>query len=81
MILFGARLYSRSLDAKELAFAEDTIRRYAVMCYAVEGRYPDSLAALESRYGLLLDNERYLYHYVCLGDNLLPEVTVFELKR
>lgn len=75
----GSSGISSSVDAKQLDQLSRTIRRYTVQCYALEGRYPQSLEYLEQRYGLTLDRERYVFHYRNLGANMLPEIAVFEL--
>ena len=45
-------------------------------CYAIEGRYPPGLGYLRTHYGLLIDEQRYIVHYVYLADNLPPEMWV-----
>jgi hypothetical protein len=75
----GSLLVSRSVNAQELTHLTRTIRRYAVQCYALEGRYPPTLEYLVARYGLTLDRSRYVYHYRALGANLMPQIAVFAL--
>ena len=60
---------------------EDTIRNYAVQCYALEGQYPKDLGYLESNYTLNLDRDKYVYHYKFIGTNMVPEISVFEKDR
>ena len=55
------------------------MRRAAVQCYAIEGRYPRDAAYLEEHYGLILDTEQYSCHLKPVGDNLMPEIFVFLL--
>lgn len=57
---------------------EDTVRRSAVACYAVEGIYPPSLEYLEEYYGIQVDRERYTVIYEIFASNLMPDVTVLE---
>lgn len=66
---------------ESLRSTEDGIRRAAVHCYAIEGQYPESVAYLEENYGLRIDYERYVVHYDCFADNVLPEITVFSLAE
>lgn len=57
---------------------EESIRRAAVTCYAVEGIYPPNLAYLQDHYGIQVDEERYDVFYEVFGSNLVPEITVLE---
>ena len=75
--VWGAGQVQRQVDDAQLAFLEGAIRRSAVQCYALEGRYPDDLAYLETRYGLTLDRDHYVFHYENQGGNLLPQIAVF----
>ena len=79
-LIVGALGVSTALDSQRLEQLTATIRRYVVQCYALEGRYPDSLDYLEKNYSLTLDRERYVYHYQNLGANILPQIAVFALN-
>jgi len=55
---------------------EDSVRRAAVRCYAIEGRYPESEAYLEQHYGITYDADEYAVHYEIFADNIMPDITV-----
>ena len=57
---------------------EESIRRAAVTCYAVEGIYPPDLAYLEEHYGIQLDEKNYYVFYEVFGSNIMPDITVLE---
>lgn len=57
---------------------ESAIRRNVVQCYAMEGRYPESIAYLEEHYGLTYDKEIFFVDYEILGSNMMPDITVIE---
>ncbi len=57
--------------------ARNAVMRSAVTCYALEGQYPEDLEYLEENYGLVLNREKYVYHYIPQGSNLTPEIAVF----
>ncbi len=57
---------------------EDSLRRAAVACYAVEGIYPMDVAYLEEHYGVQVDEERYTVYYEIFAENLMPDITVLE---
>lgn len=56
------------------------ITRACVQCYAIEGRYPPSVAYLEERYGIQIDEERYNVFYSGFASNLMPDITVIPVE-
>ena len=78
-LIIGTLGVSTSVSQRQLAQLNRTVRRYAVQCYALEGRYPENLEYLETQYGLTLDKSLYVYHYRYLGANIFPEIGVFAL--
>ena len=55
---------------------EESIRRAAVTCYAVEGMYPPSLEYLVEHYGIQINEELYTVKYEIFASNLVPDITV-----
>jgi hypothetical protein len=72
MIRFGDGHTERSAGG-----IKEIIDRALVQCYALEGMYPTSLEYI-TRYGVILDEDRYIYHYEWYGSNLHPNVIVVE---
>lgn len=64
---------------ESLALAEETVRRAAVQCYALEGAYPQEVSYLEAHYGVAVDEGRYRIDYIYIGSNLMPDITVIPL--
>jgi len=60
---------------------EDTIKKAVVNCYAIEGRYPATLAYVEEHYGLQIDRERYDVFYEVFADNIMPDITVISKNK
>lgn len=56
---------------------EDTIRKYLILCYALEGSYPPDLEHLSRNYGLILDHANFIYDYRIIASNILPDIRVF----
>ena len=56
---------------------EQTIKNYAVQCYASEGSYPPSLDYLVENYGLILDKKHYFYYYEAFSANFMPDISVY----
>lgn len=86
MVLFSAAILifvwqgmgkvSQGASAQQLRYAQTAVRRTAVQCYALEGRFPPSLQYMEDEYGLMIDHEKILVHYIPAGGNLMPEIRV-----
>ena len=49
-----------------------------LQCYAVEGRYPESLDRLEREYGVQINHDRYIVTYDVFATNQLPDVQVLQ---
>ncbi|NLX63644.1 MAG: hypothetical protein GX022_02530 [Clostridiaceae bacterium] len=57
---------------------KEAIERACVQCYALEGSYPPDLDYLSKNYGLVLNNDKYFYHYKISASNVMPYVEVYE---
>jgi len=79
MIIFGLNQTERSSREEGLNILEDGLRRAVVTCYAVEGRYPESLSYIEEHYGVYIDRNRYAVYYEIFASNILPDITVITL--
>lgn len=74
--LFFTGVVGTKADAESLALAEESVRRAAVECYALEGFYPTDAAYLAEHYGVTLESSRYLIRYEYIASNLMPSITV-----
>ncbi len=63
---------------QRLQTVENAIDHAVVSCYAVEGRYPESLAYLKAHYGVQYDEARYFVDYQPVAANIAPSVTVLD---
>ena len=76
---YGAASFNARQAAQEQrALLEDANTRALVTCYAVEGRYPSSLAYLKENYGVDVDEEHYAVFFSSFADNVLPSVRVVQ---
>lgn len=57
---------------------EEAIRRGVINCYAAEGAYPPDFAYIKEKYGIVVDESRYLVVYDVFAENLMPDITVLE---
>ena len=79
-LLYGISSVSDSADANQADSLKQALTRSAVHCYAMEGRYPESLAYLREHYGIEWDESRYTVDYEIFGSNLMPTITVIPLS-
>lgn len=59
---------------------ENALRRTAAACYGAEGFYPPSVEYMVRHYGLQYDETAYMIHYEVFASNLMPGITVVEVK-
>jgi len=78
MIVYGLSQTEESSRAEAVRILEDSIRRAVVTSYAVEGRYPDSISYIEDHYGVHIDRDKYIVHYMIFASNLMPDIMVIE---
>ena len=79
MVGSGLRQTEESSRAEGLRILEDSIRRAVVICYAIEGRYPESIEYIEENFGIHIDRTRFVVHYRVFASNILPEIMVIPL--
>ena len=81
LLSWGLNSITTTTQTERLKAAEQSLRRAAVQCYAIEGQYPKSIEYMEKNYGLVLDREQYVYHYQGVGANLIPQISVFTIDK
>ena len=72
--------FSRDSHARQRQALETALNRGVLLCYALEGRYPQSLAELLSRCNLTWDQQAFYVDYRPMGGNLMPDITVVDLS-
>ena len=70
-----SQVNARNASAQAEALRE-TVLRAMLTCYAVEGRYPPSIAYLQTNYGLAYDAKQYIVTMNAFADNLLPDISI-----
>lgn len=76
IVLFAVESVSSRSDKSRLDMVGDAVRNAALTCYAVEGRYPQSVDYLRDNYGLNYDTGRYIVRYEGFASNIMPEIRV-----
>jgi hypothetical protein len=77
----GVGRAAESDGAEEKRLAEESVRRAAVSCYAIEGFYPDSYEYLRDNYHVRVDESKYVVEYSVFASNLMPDITILEVDR
>ena len=81
MVMSGLRQTEEASRSEGIRILEESLHRAVVMNYALEGRFPESIAYIEENFGIHIDRSRYVVHYRVSGSNLFPEIVVIELIR
>ncbi len=81
IFLFGISFISSTSSKDQTQILTDAVNKDIIHCYAVEGYYPPNLKYIEDHYGLTYDKDRYIVDYVPVGDNIMPSVTIVEIKK
>jgi hypothetical protein len=69
--LLQERSQTQSLKAVQTA-----VEQAVMQCYALEGAYPPDLNYLQDHYGLIINEDRYVYLYEVVGENIHPIIDV-----
>jgi len=79
LIVFGLKQTEVSGRSEGKRILEESVRRAVVVNYAIEGSYPESIAAIEENYKIHIDKSKYLLHYSIFASNIMPDIAVIEL--
>ena len=76
--LHGMSSYSDKTEAEQTEKIEALIDKALIQCYALEGSYPPASLFDEkmTKYGVIIDNDKYIYHYEIFGSNIKPFIRV-----
>lgn len=82
LFLFSHTLTNLKQATKETQFQslQNAVERSISQCYALEGRYPQSLDKLIEDYGLVYNENKFFIDYQPLGENIRPDVTIIEVE-
>lgn len=74
-VLLFSSVSEKSQDEQQEVLL-NALRRASVSCYAIEGRYPDSLDYLKENYGITYDDEKFIVQYDAFASNVFPSISV-----
>ncbi len=78
-LLYGASTVNNASESEQMTALENAVRRAAILCYAVEGRYPDDVEELRQHYGLSYDENKYIVQLDSFASNLLPDIRILTI--
>lgn len=80
--LLSAGFYSISKNniSQQKESLEKALKRGILQCYALEGKYPDTLHHLLDNYGIVYNQNLFEVKYEAIASNIMPNVTVIEKK-
>lgn len=76
LVLYGLGQAEESSRDEGARVLEDSIRRAVIAAYAIEGRYPATIEHIEENFGVFVDRDRFIVHYMVFGANIMPDVAV-----
>lgn len=75
-LVFALSSVDERNEHEQTKVLEDAVLRATLTCYAIEGRYPQSIRYLKEYYGIVYDDDQYIVTLDSFASNLLPSITV-----
>ncbi|MEF9974402.1 MAG: hypothetical protein RSJ41_09405 [Clostridia bacterium] len=83
LLLTGINLLLGSVDSasqqQQAEMVKRAVKRAALTCFALEGRYPQTLDYLAEHYGLRYNANKYIVRYDAFASNVMPDISVLEI--
>jgi hypothetical protein len=76
LFVFAVSKIAGKSENEGMRLTEESIRRAAVQCYALEGVYPSDFNYLKDHYAVRPDESKYVIYYTYTASNLMPEIDV-----
>ncbi|MCK5812385.1 MAG: hypothetical protein KAG94_05765 [Clostridiales bacterium] len=76
IMIFSVSTIQTNYQENQTKRVENAIKLAIVQCYALEGSYPPSVTYLSENYGIILNEEKYIYHYEVYVSNMMPVLSV-----
>lgn len=78
IICFGLSSTAKSTQDNQKQSLEQALQRGIVECYAIEGRYPQSLEYLINEYHIIYNQDDFSIDYEIIASNIMPNITVIK---
>lgn len=75
----GSSRMEETVKREQQELLTDAVNQAIVNCYAMEGRYPESIQYLIENYGIQVDFGKYAVSYEIFAENIKPHVKVIRL--
>lgn len=79
-VCFSFYSITKSTTEHQKESLEKALRRGILECYALEGRYPESLDYLIDHYHIIYNEDEFDIKYEIFASNIMPTVTVIDKK-
>jgi hypothetical protein len=79
LFVFAVSKIAGKSETEGMRLTEESIRRAAVQCYALEGVYPADFDYLKKHYAVRPDESKYVIFYTYTASNLMPEIDVISM--
>jgi hypothetical protein len=80
LFVFAVSEISGKSENEGMRLTEESIRRAAVQCYALEGLYPSDFEYLKEHYAVRPDESKYVIYYTYTASNLMPDIDVIPVS-
>lgn len=78
-LTLGTGHMEETVQREQQELLQEAINQAVVNCYALEGRYPESMQYLIENYGIQVDFDKYAVSYEIFAENIKPHVKVLRL--
>jgi hypothetical protein len=76
LVFHGLNSTEAANRAEQERMLNDSIRRAVVACYAIEGRYPESVDYMMKNYGVRIDETKFKVYYYAFASNIMPDYDI-----
>lgn len=70
-----------SIGDNEVKYLSEAIDRAVVSSYATTGAYPESLNEIREKYGVIIDEDKFIIQYDVISSNIKPNVTIYVKEK
>lgn len=78
-LTLSSRSMERTAQSEQTELLTEAVNQAVVNCYAMEGRYPESIQYLIENYGIQVDFSKYAVSYEIFAENIKPQVKIIRL--
>lgn len=76
LFIFYLNKAAQIVKDEEVDLLYSAINKAVVNCYAIEGRYPESLKYIVDNYGVIINEDKFLVDYQVFATNVKPGIQI-----